>query len=72
MEAIYKNNTCYLCTKKHREIVREQRENTGNFHAFTIKAREVDVEQDKYCRKLSVINKKYVLKLFVILKVHLH
>ena len=25
-----KNNTCYLCTEKHREIGRENRENTGN------------------------------------------
>ena len=28
--AICKNNTCYLCTEKHREIGREHRENTGN------------------------------------------
>ena len=30
MEAIYNNNTCYLCTKEHREVGREHRENTGN------------------------------------------
>ena len=29
VEAICKNNTCYLCTEKHRENGREHRENTG-------------------------------------------
>ena len=29
VKAICKNNTCYLCTEKHRENGREHRENTG-------------------------------------------
>ena len=30
VEAICKNNTCYLCTEKHGEIGHEHGENTGN------------------------------------------
>ena len=36
VEAICKNNTCYLCTEKHREIGREHREFNLNLNVATL------------------------------------